>query len=180
MQKTDILWVKHFPGNQKIYKKEGDEKLKFFLCCVFKMMGQSEERQRHFGHDIHRWFRTGTAHDPSEKHPQKRANPTISLVNNNVIPLLTGPLFWPSWISIIYHQSRGTWPCPFLVTGNGHGRVTKMTNLVAKNYECSLTSRVANILHNIWLNLQFHWLSITLSLIWLVHQHEPHKFLPPL
>ena len=56
---------------------------------------------------------------------QNTTNPAISLVVNNLIPLLIGTSALAPTTSIIYHVGEGTRPCPFPVTGNGHGRVTK-------------------------------------------------------
>ena len=40
-----------------------------------------------------------------------------------VIPVLIGPSKWAQITSTMYHVGQGTRPCPFPVTGNGHGRV---------------------------------------------------------
>ena len=57
---------------------------------------------------------------------QNTTNPAILLVVYNVIPILIGPPpAGASLTSIMYHVVEGTRPCPFPVTGNGHGRVTE-------------------------------------------------------
>ena len=60
-------------------------------------------------------------------HAQNTTNPVFSLVVYNIVPLLIGPLLWPPKSSIMYPLNEGTRPCPFPVTGNGHGRVTAPT-----------------------------------------------------
>ena len=58
-------------------------------------------------------------------HAQNTTNSAISLVVYYVIPLLIGlPVCGPTSL-IMYHVGEGTRPSPFLVTGNGHGRVTE-------------------------------------------------------
>ena len=59
-------------------------------------------------------------------HTQNTTNPVISLVVYNVIPILIGQLAYAPITSIMYHLGEGTPPCPFPVTGNGHGRVTEL------------------------------------------------------
>ena len=58
-------------------------------------------------------------------HAENTTNPAISLVVNNVIPFLIGPSQRAPKPLRLYHVGEGTWPCPFPVTGNGHGRVPK-------------------------------------------------------
>ena len=52
-------------------------------------------------------------------------NPIISLVADNVIPLLIVPPARVSVTLIMYHVDEGTRPCPFSITGNRHGGVTE-------------------------------------------------------
>ena len=52
-------------------------------------------------------------------------NSAISLLVNNVIPLLIGRSKQAPMTLVMYHVGQGTRPCPFPVTGNGHGRVTE-------------------------------------------------------
>ena len=61
----------------------------------------------------------GTVRD----HSQNTTNPAISLVVYNVILFLIGPSARALITSNMYHVGEGTRPCPFPVTGNGHGRV---------------------------------------------------------
>ena len=56
---------------------------------------------------------------------QNTTNSAISLVVYNVIPILIGWSRWAPIYSIMYYVGQGTRPCPFPVTGNGHGRVTE-------------------------------------------------------
>ena len=58
-------------------------------------------------------------------HAKITTNPAISFVVYNVIPLLIGPSALALIISVMYHVGEGHRPCPFLVTGNGHGRVAE-------------------------------------------------------
>ena len=60
-------------------------------------------------------------------HAQISATPAISLVDYNVIPSLIGRTF-STPTSIMDHLGERTRPCPFPVTGNGHGRVTEPEN----------------------------------------------------
>ena len=60
----------------------------------------------------------------TETHAQNTTNLAISLVVYNVIHLLIGRSKLAPISSIMYPVGEGTRPCPFPVTGNGHGRVT--------------------------------------------------------
>jgi len=50
-------------------------------------------------------------------HAQNTTSPAISLVVNNVIPLLIGPPAWVPITSIMYDVGEGTRPCPFPLRG---------------------------------------------------------------
>ena len=61
----------------------------------------------------------------SSKFARKLTNPAIPLVVYNVIHHLIGPSALAPITSSMYHMGAGTRPCPFPVTGNGHGRDTE-------------------------------------------------------
>ena len=63
--------------------------------------------------------------DHLKDHAHNTPNSAISLVVNNVIPSSSDWSTRTPITLIMYHVGEGSRPCPFLVTGNGHGRVTE-------------------------------------------------------
>ena len=95
------------------------------------------------------------------EHPQILANSAIPLVQNNVIPVLIGPLFWPSLTLIMDSLGEGTRPCLFPVTGNGHGWVPSPRESMIKAHDVQNNGPIRTGMTLFWTNLIARFLGMS-------------------